>query len=353
MTVSTGSSMFSAATSTQVKDDLGANGLLAAASQIDPECLPGAISAALGKSPPSGRLVWQVTLPESMHHDANAKIAVMFPDWDVRRGRTHIDYSGEEVALELFAGKTKVVSGHWQTMLETDGAELRPDGPWSEICEYSDDDVHYLELEQPWTDDLLLQRQFMLVRDDRCLLLADSVIPTESRTSLPSSIKYLSRLPLASSIHLHPEPETREVFLSDDRKRALAIPLSGSEWTIGPSDANIQESADDCMVFSASGAGRLYAPLWLDFQKRRFKRVRTWRQLTVADQLRLVGRDEAVGYRVQVGSEQWVVYRSLGERACRSILGKHLIADFFSARFCPEDGGHEALVTVDDDEFDK
>jgi hypothetical protein len=193
----------------------------------------------------------------------------------------------------------------------------------------------------------------MLIRDDRCLLLADSVIPGDSRTRLPSSIKYHSRLPLARSIGLQPERETREAFLSDDRKRVLVIPLSASEWKIGPSDANIQESADDCLVFSSSGAGRLYAPLWLDFQKRRFKRMRTWRQLTVADQLRLVGRDEAVGYRIQLGSEQWVVYRSLGERACRTVLGKHLIADFFSARFCPEDGGHEALVTVDDDELEQ
>ena len=56
----------------------------------------------------------------------------------------------------------------------------------------------------------------------------------------------------------------------DDRKRALAIPLSGSEWRIGPSDSVVQESADGCLVFSSSGAGRLYAPLWLDFQKRRF-----------------------------------------------------------------------------------
>ncbi len=353
MTVTNGSSAFSQALPGQFKDDMGNDGLLEAVGQIDPERLPGAISAALGKTPAGGRLAWQVTLPEAMHHDPNAKLAVMFADWDTRRGRTHVDYANEDVTVEIFAGRTKVIAGDWQAIIETDGAEQRPTGPWDEICEYTDDDVHYLELEQAWTDGLLLQRQFMLVRDDRCLLLADSIVHQDAVQQRPKTIKYTARFPLAPSIRLTPEAETREAFLGDDRKRALVIPMSASEWTVGPTDATIQQSTDDCLVLTSSGSRSLYAPIWFDFQKRRFKRKRTWRQLTIADQLRLVGRDEAVGYRIQVGSEQWVVYRSLADRVCRSFLGKHLIADFFSARFDPEDGGHEVLVTVDDEADDE
>lgn len=353
MTMHTGSSIFSNASRKQVKDDLGPSGLLAAACDFNAECLTGALTAALGQMPSGGRLAWQVSLPEAMHHDGDAKVAVMFPDWDVRRGRTHIDYSSDDVRVEIFAGRKMVITGTWQAMIETDGAQQSPDGSWSEICEYSDDDVHYLEIEQPWTDGMLLQRQFMLVRDDRCLMLADSIVPQGNNPRLPESINYSCRLPLPESIHLNPEPETREAFLSDHSDRALVIPMSASEWTIGPTDAKIRQSSDGCLVLSTSGRNRLYAPLWFDFQKRRFKRKRTWRQLTIADQLRLVSREEAAGFRVQVGSEQWVVYRSLGERACRSFLGKHLVAGFFGSRFDPEDGGHEALVTVDDDEHDE
>ena len=348
LTMHTGSSAFSSATRKQVKDDLGANGLLAAATEFDPESLSDAMKAALGKTPVGGRLTWQANLPETLHHDADAKLAVMFPDWDVRRGRTHVDYSAEEVQLEVFSGRTRVIGGTWQTMIETESGELRPDGPWMEICEYSDDDVHYLEIEQPWTGGLLLQRQFMLIRDDRCLMLADSIIPQEFQPVLPGTLKYRCRLPLVSPIQLVPESETREAFLSDGRKRGLVIPLSASEWTISRCEVAMEQTDDRRMTYSAIGRNRLYAPIWFDFQQRRFNRKRTWRKLTIADRLRLVGSDEAVGYRVQIGAEQWVVYRSLGERVCRSFLGKHLIADFFCARFDPEDGGHEALVTVDD-----
>ena len=87
-------------------------------------------------------------------------------------------------------------------------------------------------------------------------------------------------------------------------------------------------------------------------EQRRFDRKRTWRKLTVADDLRIVSDAEAVGFRVQVGSEQWMMYRSLANQINRSVLGKHLVADFFAARFYASDGSFEELVTVDDNEPD-
>jgi hypothetical protein len=33
------------------------------------------------------------------------------------------------------------------------------------------------------------------------------------------------------------------------------------------------------------------------------------------------------------------------------VLGKHLVADFFAARFDPSDGSLEELVTVDENEL--
>jgi hypothetical protein len=353
MTTHTGGSAFSTADRKDVQDDLPPHGLLAHAVDLDSESLAPAVAAALGATQSGGRLVWQVDLPEAIHHDPDAQLAVMFADWDVRRGRTHVDYSGEEVRIEVFAGRSMVFSGHWQTMIEVDGQEQQPSGGWTDACQYSDDEVHYLEIEQPWNGGILLQRQMMLLRDDRCLLLADAILPSDRLESDSRSIKYVSRLPLSPSIEIDPEPETREIFLSDRRRRGLVIPLSAAEWRVGATNAMLKETEDGHLMLSTQGRGRLYAPLWFDFQQRRFKRKRTWRQLTIADQLRIVRRDEAVAYRVQVGSEQWMLYRSLSDRCCRSVLGLHLIADYFASRFDPGDGSHDELLTVDDnDSFD-
>ncbi len=351
MTTHTGQTALSSATRKQLSDDLPPAGLLGRAAEIDPEALQPAIAAALGETQSGGRLAWEVCLPEAFHHSEEAKIAVMFPDWDVRRGRMHIDYSGQEPHVELFAGRSLVVTGHCQAMIEIDGQRQQVCGDWDTTCHYTDDDVHYLEIEQPWTGGVLLQRQFMLVRDDRCVLMADSVLPRDEPPSEASrKIRYDLRLPLAPSISADGETETREMFLCDGRRRGLVIPLSASEWRVGPTDATLKATPDGHLQLTSTGTGSLYTPLWFDFQQRRFSRKRTWRQLTVADQLRIVRRDEAVGYRIQIGSEQWLVYRSFDDPRPRSVLGKHLVADFFSARFDMSDGSLEELVTVDDSE---
>lgn len=361
MTIHTGSSAFSNAQSHDAIDDLGPHGLLAQAARFDRDSLPTAISVALGKKPDGGRLSWQVNLPETIHHDEQAKIAILMADWDVRRARTHLDYSGDQCRIEVFSGRTKVISGDWQTLIQVDGIEQQPASDWSEVCEHSDDDVHYLEIDQHWTGGMVLERQIMLVRDDRCLYIADAVLPEDTTDKRTRNIKYASRLPIAASVDTEELADTRELFLQkqsrSSRKNpkpqkplALVIPLSASEWRVGPTNASLRQTEDNHLLLSTEGNGRLCAPIWMDFQKRRFNRPRTWRNLTVAENLRTCKPNEAVGYRVQAGSEQWMIYRSLTESTSRTVLGKHLIADFFSSRFDTGDGGHEVLLKVDDNE---
>ena len=82
-------------------------------------------------------------------------------------------------------------------MIELEGQELAPCGEWDEVCEYTDDDVHYLEIEQPWTSDVLLQRQILVIREDRCVLLADAVLPehrVEETVDLTARVRLASRV---------------------------------------------------------------------------------------------------------------------------------------------------------------
>lgn len=347
-----GTCTFSAASARDVRDDVIAGGLLDLMKRIDRKTLSPAIDAALGVSQTGGRLAWEISLPESMHHSELAGSAIMLPEWDVRRGRTQLDYSGEHLRLQVDAGKSLAIDGHWEAMIDVDGHEQAPTGSWVCLCEYTDDDVHYLELEQRWTGNVKLQRHVMLLREDRCVMLADAVIPTSSDRS--PAISYLGRIPLAHTIQASPEVETNEIWLVDAKgtKRGLAIPLQCSEWRVGPTRAKCELTADHHLRLEmsthagASHGGALFVPVWLDFQQRRFSRPRTWRQLTVAEELRIVQPDESVAFRIQQGSEQWVVYRMLNGDSTRTFLGKHLLADLYCARFHPSDGSMEDLVTV-------
>lgn len=346
MTLPGGRTAFSELGPADLRDDVSRRGLLRHAAELDRETLRPATSAALGESHSGGRLAWQVSLPEPMLTCELGELAILMPEWDVRRGRVHLDHREDDLRIELFGGKPRLLSGAWTVELKRDGELQAPCGPWTQTCEYSDDDVQYVELEQVWTGDLVLQRQVMQLRDDRAVLLADAVID-ESHGPAPIPIGYTARLPLDPSVDTTLDPETREIFLTDGKKpRAMVVPLAGSEWRVGPTDATL-EVEQNALVHRTEGSGRLYAPVWFDLQSRRFKRPRTWRQLTVADELKIVPRREAVGFRVQLGSEQWMVYRSLGGPRCRTVLGKHLLVDFLCTRFEMGDGTHEDLITVD------
>jgi hypothetical protein len=92
----------------------------------------------------------------------------------------------------------------------------------------------------------------------------------------------------------------------------------------------------------------LYAPLWIDLERRRVARPRTWRQLTVGEDRRKQPRDIAVGFRVQVGKEQWLVYRSMTPAANRTVLGHNLVSEFLIGRFTRK-GEVSSLVEIDAD----
>ena len=76
----------------------------------------------------------------------------------------------------------------------------------------------------------------------------------------------------------------------------------------------------------------------------------TWRQLTIAEELRIQPRDIAEAYRLQINRDQWVFYRSLTPCTRRTVMGLHLNTEFYAGRFCPDDGQFEAIVEVNPDE---
>lgn len=355
-----GVAVFSTAAKADVREDGADGGLLSTAAAIlDAQSLGPAVQASLGHSKSRGRLAWQVRLPEPMLYSEAAGLAAMLPEWDVRRGRVFLSYGSEPFRLEVQTGRARLIQGTWEVQIQRGQQTLAPCGPWTETCQYTDDDVHYLELQQAWSGDLMLQRQIMVVRDDRCVMLADAVV-SQSGDGSPSGgvsksadsaapIQYRGRWQTAPAADCQSEEETWEVILNDSKPRALALPLALPEWRAGPAVGSF-DVVDDGLQLTVRGKNNVYAPLWIDGQRRRFTKPRTWRQLTVAEQLRIVGDDEAVAYRIEVGSDQWLVYRSLVGRVSRTALGKNLVADFYCGRFDSADGYCEELVTVDDAE---
>jgi hypothetical protein len=129
--------------------------------------------------------------------------------------------------------------------------------------------------------------------------------------------------------------------------RAQLLPLALAEWKAERGTGALQ-TIDRSLELRQSGIGPcLFAPLLVDFKTKRFDKPLTWRQLTVADQRQIVSPGEAVGYRIQIGNRQWLVYRSLRDLRNRSVLGQNVNREFLLARFDGKSGDAETLLEVE------
>jgi hypothetical protein len=169
-----------------------------------------------------------------------------------------------------------------------------------------------------------------LARKDRFLLLADALIGRR-----PAALQYRGLVPLAAGTVLRAARETREGALLAARGKRLGsvLPLALPEWRCDVRVGELSAAPAGMELCQAIEGRGLFAPLWIDLDPRRLRRRRTWRQLTVAESLAVVGADVAAGYRVAAGQGQWLVYRSLAAKRNRTLLGHNLSTETLVARF--------------------
>jgi hypothetical protein len=253
-----------------------------------------------------------------------------------------VDFTGPILQMEFTLGKQPVFSGNWAIGIAFDGTPTVAVSAYEELCWVSDADVDYLELGIALSHGLRLERHIVLARQDRLLFLADVVLG-----SRPGSLEYSGRLPLADGNGFQVAGENREGLLTHGRNRlAKVLPLALPEWRNDRGVGNLRQSGAELELQMHGPSCRLFAPLFFDLERRRFSRPCTWRQLTVAESSIVQPPESAVGYRAAVGKQQWLIYRSLTEKANRSVLGHNLSTEFLFARF-RRDGEVEGLIEVE------
>lgn len=273
--------------------------------------------------------------PTPATHSETTRRALLRRTWHAPFDSLQVDYSQPELRLELTAADRVLVSGIWSFETTADGEPLLPAGAWGEVCWHSDRDVDYLELEIALSGGWMLQRQMLLARKDQFLFLADALIGDNALPeSASAAIRHAFRLPLAGSVSIAPAAESRESVLASNRKRlARALPLALPEWRVEPCPGELTGEWDALVLRQAAQGRNLYAPLWLDLSSSRLRRDCTWRRLTVGENLATQPRDVAVGYRAQIGKDQWLIYRTLAAKGNRTVLGQNYSSDFVCCRF--------------------
>jgi hypothetical protein len=252
-----------------------------------------------------------------------------------------VAFPGQSLHLELCRGDTTVLAGTWETDISLDGETIAPVADYEETCWVADKDVNYLELEIQLAGGMRLERHVVFAREDQFIFLADAVFGPRK-----GKLEYRGRLPLAEGMKFKGERQNVEGAIWGKKRLVTVVPPALPEWK---SSKNLDrlEVQDQHLELSLAAEGcNLFAPLFLDLKSRRFEKPLTWRQLTVAESLTIQPADSSVGYRITIGKEQWLIYRSLTPKANRTLLGHNLSSEFLLARFL-KGGEVQSLIEVE------
>lgn len=281
------------------------------------------------------------TLPAATVHSEWAAAAVLRPDWSRAAPRLNVLYPDSSCRVELGCGKDVLWSGQWAIELRVDDVLAAPSSQWDEMCWVSDEDVDYLELAIEFGEKLRVERHFVLARKDRFLLMADAVLASQ-----PATIDYRGTLPLGPNVTFREGRETREGMLVGRKPRAMAMPLALPEWRAEQGRGELTSTGAGLELRQTTHGRTLLAPLFFDLNRSRMVKPLTWRQLTVAESQVVQPADVAVGYRVAIAKQQWLIYRSLAEARNRSVLGHNLLSETLVAQFGRK-GQVEPLIEVE------
>ncbi len=287
----------------------------------------------------------KLRLPKEAAHSEWAGLGILRAGWAPSDPWLVVAYPGQSVRIEMQSREELLASGPWEFAIRRDGRLIGVESEWEQVCWLSDDDADYLELEIELEDGLRVQRHMLLAREDHFLLLADAVLG-DRPARLESRLEYCGRVSLAANVSFQPAEETREGFLSGRRRLGLALPLALGEWRADAAPGSLVRTDEGLELRQETEGRSMFAPLFVDLRPGRMTRRLTWRPLTVAETLRVLPDDAAVGYRVAIGKEQWLIYRSLAPVGNRTLLGHNLTSEMLVARF-DRDGEVEPLAEIE------
>lgn len=262
---------------------------------------------------------------------------------DARPDAAHVGVALEDGDFQLEFGVkgSPLVCGAAKLTLTRDGHSLAPTGPWEEVCRHQEPEVEYWELERTHERGVWIQRQIVLACKDRFAYISDNIVADG-----PGDLTYRLETPLATQVSASPSPETREITLHLGKLQAAVLPLAAEEWQTTPSYFEFRAENGNLRFDGRTRQSRMSIPWVVDLRANRKVEEVTWRQLRVAEDLQNLPRDIAVAFRWQIGTQQWMAYRSLAAPSNRTVLGQNLVGDFLLARVSA-DGKTKTIVEIE------
>lgn len=242
--------------------------------------------------------------------------------------------------LELLCKSQQVLAGPRKIQVQVDGTPVTGCDDYQVTCWFSEPDLDYLELRCQLGGNVVIERQAVFSRTDHFALLADAILAPAGRR-----VDVQATLSLPSGLRVEAGRFARDCWIRNGRRLARLVPLWLPQLRTESALGGLEQRDRD-LILRAAGAGRrLYLPLFLDWHPRRSRRSAEWRSLTVSEGRRVVPSETAAGFRVRLGNDQWLLYRSLARRAVRALLGHQTRHQFMFGSF-DRNGDVDPLVEI-------
>lgn len=260
------------------------------------------------------------SLPEASHQSDWASWASLRSGWDGSVDACLVDYHQPEPGLDLVLAGIPILTGSWSTLLRWNGKSVAVQDSWSCVCWFSDEEAEFIELEQSLDPGLTVVRQVLLARQDRCLLLSDSVRATE-----PGSLEYATRWELASDFEVARDTATREWALVHPDVRVRLFPIGLPQPRVEKANGALTCTQSDLSLSVQADATKgCRMPLLLSWAPSRDSDPVEWKSLTVAEDGQIQLPDAAAAARIRIGRKQWLSYHSMQPaQVGRTVLGVH------------------------------
>lgn len=256
----------------------------------------------------------EICIPPSNQSDA-AAWAVMRTHWGAHADRVTILHDRDALNLELSVQGQSLLEGEWQgTLINSTGKRVPLRGDWTCVCWQSDPDSDYIELQLIVPGVVRVERQVFLSRTMQFCLLGESLSELKM-----NPVDFHSQLPLLPQVEGQTDALTREIRLTANglpiRVFPVGLPAQHTHSSLG-------KFGKDLSLNTLIGDTAWYNPMIIDWSPARRNSEAIWKALTVAEERQAVKRDEAAGYRLKLGDQQWLMYRSLKQSIePRSVLG--------------------------------
>ena len=262
--------------------------------------------------------------------------------------------SDHSVLLEVAVHEEPILFGLWTFDIRLGKKILSPIGKWTTICQHMERGCDYIEIELLLSGDYRFQRSLLINHKDKVLLLTDTMLADEEQET-KEPLSYQAEFYVSPKLRAKTSADAAEIeFRPAGRGVApvfRAFPLALPEWKTAKAPGLVSgtlSETEGTLTLRQTSAGRsLFVPLFFDLDADRLGKRYTWRQLAVGEDLHRVREDRAAGYRIQLGEEQFLLYRSLtSPPTSRTVLGHNLLDDFCFAKFTPKTGV-EPLIAIE------